>query len=184
MQLGLTPLMRGLILPLYIYYWTVLFVVGQQRIRQAMADRPVAFFATQTMDLYSVNLGQPLVFERVITNVGNAYNPHVGVFTAPVSGIYVFSVSLYASGFAKQYILKKNYEAISGIDIHYTDDTGMATSKMSLTVVLQLAKGDEVTVSNNMQHQLFHSDFFNTFGGFLVWEDLSHQPVQPVIVGK
>lgn len=34
------------------------------------------------------------MFPEVITNVGNAYNPSNGVFTAPIGGDYVFFVNV------------------------------------------------------------------------------------------
>ena len=58
-------------------------------------ENTVAFFAT--INVHSLNhlgLNQNIVFEDVVTNIGNAYNNHHGVFIAPVSGLYVFTTSL------------------------------------------------------------------------------------------
>jgi hypothetical protein len=38
--------------------------------------------------------GQGIVFDYLTTNIGNAYNVHNGVFVAPVTGVYVFRVTL------------------------------------------------------------------------------------------
>jgi hypothetical protein len=37
-----------------------------------------------------VNPGSPMIWESVLSNVGNGYNPANGVFTAPIAGTYVF----------------------------------------------------------------------------------------------
>ena len=60
-----------------------------------MADhikkRAIKFHAMMSDDLVS-NIGQTVVFDHVITNIGKAYNPHTGHFTAPYDGLYFFSV--------------------------------------------------------------------------------------------
>jgi hypothetical protein len=43
-------------------------------------------------DLVS-NIGQTVVFDHVITNIGKAYNPHTGHLTA--YGLYFFTVSIF-----------------------------------------------------------------------------------------
>jgi hypothetical protein len=55
--------------------------------------RAITFHAMMSDDLVS-NIGQTVVFDHVITNIGKAYNPHTGHFTAPYDGLYFFTVSL------------------------------------------------------------------------------------------
>ena len=54
--------------------------------------RAIAFHAMISDDLVS-NIKQTVVFDHVITNIGKAYNPHTGHFTAPYDGLYFFTVS-------------------------------------------------------------------------------------------
>uniref|UniRef100_A0A8C6MGB8 C1q domain-containing protein n=1 Tax=Nothobranchius furzeri TaxID=105023 RepID=A0A8C6MGB8_NOTFU len=59
-------------------------------------------FSASLMDSGSGDVGPfntktPLVFRRVVTNIGNAYNPNTGFFIAPVRGVYHFSV-LFKNG--------------------------------------------------------------------------------------
>ena len=157
----------------------VLSVADQQRIRQAMTETPVAFLATLTSHVLHAGQNQPIVFDRVVTNVGNAYNPHLGAFTAPASGIYVFSVSLLSfPGHATHYQLMKNNDFISNIYLQ-TPSAGQYEST-SQTVVLQLTKGDDVSLRNIDGDESLHGDNYNTFAGFLVWQDFN----QPAVVGK
>jgi len=155
-------------------------VAGQQRIRQARIETPVAFFATLTSYIQHAGRNQTIVFDRVVTNVGNAYNSHVGVFTAPVSGIYVFSVSLLGyPGHTNVYELYKNDVLLSNIFL-WTPVIGQYEST-SQTSVLQLNKGDDVTLRNRFVDEILHGDNYSTFAGFLVWGDFN---VQPIAVGK
>jgi len=144
-----------------------------------MIEGPVAFFATLTSHVTHAGRNQTIAFDRVVTNVGNAYNPHVGVVTAPVSGIYVFSVSLLSyPGHKTHYQLYKNNDFVSNIYLHTPSASDYETT--SQTAVLQLVKGDDVTLRNVDGDESLHGVNYSTFAGFLVWEDFS----QPAVVGK
>ncbi|KAK9515528.1 hypothetical protein VZT92_026168 [Zoarces viviparus] len=58
------------------------------------------------------NTHTPLVFRYIVTNIGNAYNPNTGLFTAPVRGAYHFEFYIGASGHASGAVLVKNGEHI------------------------------------------------------------------------
>ena len=47
----------------------------------------VAFSVTVDDDFGPFTSAEIVIWDREITNVGNAYNPHTGIFTAPISGI-------------------------------------------------------------------------------------------------
>ncbi|KAL2102953.1 hypothetical protein ACEWY4_002121 [Coilia grayii] len=78
-------------------------VTGSQveEMRRDREERKVSFF-TALGDGYfgPSDVANPLVFKEVITNIGSAYNPNTGVFTAPVRGVYHFVLILYGDGHA------------------------------------------------------------------------------------
>ena len=55
----------------------------------------VAFYAQLTKDIVLAQK-QAVVFRNVVTNVGNGYDARNGHFTAPIRGVYHFSVSIMA----------------------------------------------------------------------------------------
>jgi hypothetical protein len=49
------------------------------------------------MNVAETNIGthHPLVFDVLVTNYGNGCNKHTGILTAPQSGVYVFSFTIF-----------------------------------------------------------------------------------------
>lgn len=118
--------------------------------------------------MQNVGAMQNIAFDRLITNIGNAYNPHAWVFIAPVSGIYVFSTTVLSFGTATAHFsLLQNGAMVTRI-YHNPGSDGYETA--SLTAVLQLAKGDDVSVANVDADNTVHGSNFSSFTGFLLQE--------------
>jgi len=66
----------------------------------APAERHVAFFVGLSDNVGPIKsqAPTPVVFDRVVTNIGSAYDPATGRFTAPVNGTYQFNVVISAQG--------------------------------------------------------------------------------------
>lgn len=122
---------------------------------------------------------QNIVFDHVFTNLGNGYNAHHGVFLAPVSGTYVFFMTVYA---------KRNHDSwcqfvVNGIhkSTVYVDGLNEADDTSSQTIILQLQHGDDVAIQLIIDTSEIYGDsnLYSTFSGFLLKQDSS----QPSVVG-
>ena len=124
----------------------------------------IGFTAGVTSLSSSWNSGT-LVFPKVITNVGNGYNPSDGVFTAPRAGVYVFFVNVQSYGSQSIYV-----------DIVLNGATKVRTMAITSNdagpnlAVLSLQTGDRVWVKYYAgQGYYTHSDGpITTFSGFLI----------------
>ncbi|XP_023271090.1 complement C1q tumor necrosis factor-related protein 3-like [Seriola lalandi dorsalis] len=113
------------------------------------------------------NSDRTMMYNTVITNIGDAYDKCTGVFTAPIAGVYHFTFFYHAGGHhVSKLILHKNKEPVvmtgdqgSGSDT--ADNGGNA-------VFLKLEKGDEVCVHLPAGAHVWASGGHTTFSGFLV----------------
>ena len=60
--------------------------------------RKVAFFVGLTQNFGPISRNEAVVFDRIVTNVGSAYDSETGYFTAPLNGTYQFNVVVSAQG--------------------------------------------------------------------------------------
>ncbi|XP_036968073.1 complement C1q-like protein 2 [Acanthopagrus latus] len=108
-----------------------------------------------------------LIYNMVLTNIGNAYNPSTGIFAAPVAGVYYFSIYYHAGGAreGKLYLYKNGQLMIATTDHKSDSDTA---DNGGNAVFLQLQQGDRVYVQLPANCHVWGSDVHTTFNGFLV----------------
>ncbi|XP_026018465.1 complement C1q-like protein 3 [Astatotilapia calliptera] len=112
------------------------------------------------------NTDVTMIYDHTFVNIGNAYSPVTGVFTAPVSGVYFFTIfSLSGGEHAIRLLFYKNNEVILHIHDHRSDDTADNGGNAAF---LQLQQGDTVYVRLKEGTHVYKSRTGTTFSGFLV----------------
>ena len=132
----------------------------------------IAFHAYLSSAIHGTTSGQTIVFDRVDTNLGGGYSSTTGVFTAPVAGTFVFSLTFYMNYPRPPYasvgelsIMQNNVQSISvWVELDSNANRGTASG----TTVLSLNKDDQVQVKANRADMFIGGYKFSFFSGFLL----------------
>ncbi|XP_068434443.1 complement C1q-like protein 3 [Clinocottus analis] len=121
-------------------------------------------------DIGPFTTNTPLKYEKVFSNIGNVYNPSTGIFTAIVSGTYVFRFSMFNnlnSTPNSVVSLMKNAERLVSV----WDTSGSDANDMgSNAVVIALQVGDNVYVDLQANRRVYDDGMnYNSFSGFLLF---------------
>ncbi|XP_048058456.1 complement C1q-like protein 4 [Megalobrama amblycephala] len=143
-----------------------------EKLRKENRDREIAFSAG-LMQSGSGYVGPfttqiTLTYRNVFTNIGNAYNPVTGIFTAPLKGAYMFRISVFGyGGTAATAAIFKNEEQVVLAHSHQAQNALAASNG----VVLILEVGDVVYVRLWSGRRIFEisKENHNTFSGFLLF---------------
>ncbi|XDV25930.1 hypothetical protein PO909_029755 [Leuciscus waleckii] len=144
---------------------------SQVELRKENRDREIAFSAA-LMKSDSGYIGPfttdfTLTYRDVFTNIGNAYNPITGVFTAPLKGAYMFRVSVFGHGGTPAAAsIYKNGERM--VNAHNNQPQHDLNSSNGVVLILEV--GDVVYVKLWSGCRIFGSpNNPNTFSGFLLF---------------
>ncbi|XP_014841007.1 PREDICTED: complement C1q-like protein 2 [Poecilia mexicana] len=113
------------------------------------------------------NTPTTLIYTRVITNLGNAYNQNTGIFVAPVRGMYYFSFFYHAGGGHPVGLnLMKNNQVVVRSAEHQSSNDWNDNGGNAAFVELQ--QGDHVYVQLDANQHVWGSGYSTTFSGFLL----------------
>ena len=155
------------------------FILGhiQSRIRRAPTNLQVAFFASRSQPQLHMGNMQNVLFDHVETNIGNSYDPYIGVFRAPEAGTYVFSTTIGSyDRNSTHFGVYKNTRRVSVIWMNHD-----YYDSRSQTVILSLNKNDDVTVKHSGTDKAIWGSHYCLFTGFLLYQNES--VVDPSFVG-
>lgn len=100
----------------------------------------VAFYVKLSTSEQNIGKHHRIVFDHVTLNIGNGYNKHSGTFTAPKTGIYVLTFTLFSNrGGAMSVNIFKNSEVSTQIYTQMRTDTYSGTTPVA---VIDMNVGD------------------------------------------
>ncbi|XP_074653121.1 complement C1q-like protein 4 [Tubulanus polymorphus] len=128
----------------------------------------IAFFVGLQDNLGPVEKDTNIIFDRVVTNVGKAYDEKSGRFTAPVNGTYDFAVTVAAQGRQKAAVrIVRNGDMIATVWAESIPYWASATSN----VILHCKKGDAIWLQLLERASYLHGYMYSTFTGHILFED-------------
>ncbi|KAK7929294.1 hypothetical protein WMY93_005689 [Mugilogobius chulae] len=148
----------------------------KDEIHQVIAPVNVAFTAylggnTNCFGPFEKNVSIP--YDVIPLNEGSGYNSILGLFTAPVSGVYSFSLSVYsrlqqagAHMYYKVQLMRNGLPEVST----WEDNSEDMEDSSSHTVLLSLQQGDQVYAELVQDRRLCGNiQGLNSFSGYLVY---------------
>ena len=116
------------------------------------------------VDLQGQN--QNIVFDNAVTNLGNAYHPAHGIFTAPVDGTYLFAITVSGISDNNNYFAYLDVNGTTRLWFHVHQ-----YEQSSHVAIVQLKSGNDVSVKNAHTDDHLLGGNYTAFSGFLLYQD-------------
>ncbi|XP_052765607.1 complement C1q tumor necrosis factor-related protein 3-like isoform X1 [Mya arenaria] len=140
---------------------------SQKRFVFSPPEMPVAFSAFKNANLGSVNANQNIVFDSILINEGNGYHSNHGLFIAPQSGIYFFTITLLHPNQPTPV----HAEVIrNGTVIARLHSESNQYEQTSQSLIANVNTGEEIYVVNrDYANEVYTTGLYSSFSGFLIW---------------
>jgi len=115
------------------------------RQRRAVADVAFSVYLSSSQQHLT---NEPIKFDRILLNDGGHYNPYTGAFTAPVTGVYVFSFTFDTTASTFVRLVIDGVNQIDGVANRHVGAAGDRQSQNTggNTCVLRVNHGQAVLV--------------------------------------
>jgi hypothetical protein len=130
-----------------------------------------AFTVYATKHTEHLGIGQPIKFDTILTNVGNDYNIHTGIFTVPVDGLYAFSFYIaeyQVHEFLTSLVVDGN-RTVQGIADALSESQDIQGGNFA---ILSLSAGQTVWLESDVSDGYLWASLSNrvqSFSGFLLY---------------
>uniref|UniRef100_A0A8C2ICZ9 Cerebellin 11 n=1 Tax=Cyprinus carpio TaxID=7962 RepID=A0A8C2ICZ9_CYPCA len=126
--------------------------------------------ATESTNRGPFSTETKLIFDKVLTNIANAFDPVTGYFfTAPVKGVYYFRYS--GSAFSSHDMGLSVFKGTTQFVSSYKYNSGERNDQMASGAVMELEVGEEVHMRLWIRSWIFVDRHYNysTFKGYLLY---------------
>ncbi|CAH8522322.1 unnamed protein product [Schistosoma rodhaini] len=127
----------------------------------------IAFYTglSKSIENKPVNKNCQLIFESVMLNLGSGYDNTTGIFTVPVSGVYIFVVVISAQSYEKAGVrLLQNGKVVL---LSWCESTFWAT--VTNQAIIQLNKNDQIWLECRDEAYRLHGHMYSSLSGYLLY---------------
>ncbi|XP_053374829.1 heavy metal-binding protein HIP-like [Mercenaria mercenaria] len=138
-------------------------------LKEEIASPSVAFYAHHVTDLVLDVTHEIIVFDTIITKEGSGYDTSTGIFTAPVGGLYQFTVHVCALTETYSVVGLSLTGKVVAAATNYDRDHYICSS---VGAVVRMNSGEQIWVkctSGSSTYRLYQDNYrMNTFSGILL----------------